>query len=168
MWLPRYDKSANSGEGDRNKTGSLIDARDLDVLLLEGWMLGFRAVKSEALSGMGLSLEDEADMQFANKSLKAYEAIYSYIDQWLVLKVNSTSWVYSWRRDQEEDTHREKGSGLNPHEVNGFVDRLMPFYALYLPGLYAHPPLSGEGPEARRCLMVELNEYRGVQTACFL
>lgn len=46
--LPRYDKSANSGKGDRAdpSTWPTITA-PVDVILFEGWMLGFAPVSEE-------------------------------------------------------------------------------------------------------------------------
>lgn len=46
--LPRYDKSAFSGRGDRFPRAQwrVIEGA-VDVVLFEGWMLGFRAVADE-------------------------------------------------------------------------------------------------------------------------
>ena len=38
--LPKYDKSQMNGRGDRSNEAVLLDATDIDVFLLEGWMLG--------------------------------------------------------------------------------------------------------------------------------
>ena len=38
--LPKYDKSQMNGTGDRSSEEVPLDATDLDVFLLEGWMLG--------------------------------------------------------------------------------------------------------------------------------
>ncbi|MBK8691886.1 MAG: hypothetical protein IPN17_06165 [Deltaproteobacteria bacterium] len=41
--VPSYDKSAHGGRGDRASAEVLVEA-PLDVVLVEGWMLGFRAL----------------------------------------------------------------------------------------------------------------------------
>jgi D-glycerate 3-kinase len=41
--LPRYDKSKNQGRGDRADPGTWPRVQGpLDIILFEGWMLGFR------------------------------------------------------------------------------------------------------------------------------
>ncbi|CDJ29877.1 glycerate kinase, putative [Eimeria mitis] len=40
IMLPKYDKSQMNGTGDRSREEVPLDAADLDVFLLEGWMLG--------------------------------------------------------------------------------------------------------------------------------
>tara|TARA_B110000285_G_scaffold186629_1_gene212068 strand:+ start:268 stop:417 length:150 start_codon:yes stop_codon:yes gene_type:complete len=40
--IPRYDKSANEGKGDRAKKEDWIKMEGpLDLVIVEGWMLGF-------------------------------------------------------------------------------------------------------------------------------
>lgn len=40
--LPQYDKSLRSGRGDRSPTSIKVQA-PIDIVLFEGWMLGFEA-----------------------------------------------------------------------------------------------------------------------------
>ncbi|CDJ61479.1 glycerate kinase, putative [Eimeria maxima] len=75
IMLPKYDKSQMNGRGDRSNEAVLLDATDIDVFLLEGWMLGFRHVDPKVLTG----------------SLKDYEPLYAYIDLWLVVKVSNSN-----------------------------------------------------------------------------
>ena len=47
--VPRYDKSAYKGKGDRaDKADWPVIKAPLDVILFEGWMLGFTPVSDEA------------------------------------------------------------------------------------------------------------------------
>lgn len=49
--VPRYDKSAYSGKGDRaDKSEWPVIKAPLDIILFEGWMLGFTPVSDEAAS----------------------------------------------------------------------------------------------------------------------
>lgn len=168
IMLPKYDKSQMNGRGDRSNEAVLLDATDIDVFLLEGWMLGFRHVDPKVLTGWNFSEPQRAELHQVNESLKDYEPLYAYIDLWLVVKVETPQWVYKWRRQQEEDTRKQTGSGMTAGEVDGFVDRFMPLYTVYLPGLYANPPLSGGDPRDRRCLLVEVTEQRIVKYAAFI
>ncbi|KAL8424406.1 hypothetical protein Efla_006838 [Eimeria flavescens] len=153
--LPRYDKSAGGGEGDRRKESARIDAATLDVFLLEGWTLGFKALPDEQLATLNLSEEEKEQMRIVNMALKEYDAVNAFVDQWLVLKASL-------------DTRRESGSGLASNEVDAFIDRLLPTYATYLPGLYGDPPKGGEGVESRQCLCATLNRDRSLAAACFV
>ncbi|CDI86669.1 glycerate kinase, putative [Eimeria praecox] len=133
IMLPKYDKSQMNGTGDRSNEEVPLDARNLEVFLLEGWMLGFRHVDSTVLTGLDVSEQQRTELRRIN-----------------------------------EDTRKQTGSGMTACEVNGFVDRFMPLYKVYLPGLYAKPPLSGKHPDDRRCLLVEVTEQRTVKYAAFL
>ncbi|CDJ50771.1 glycerate kinase, putative [Eimeria brunetti] len=168
IMLPKYDKSQMDGAGDRSKEDVPLDATSLDVFLLEGWMLGFRHVDPKVLTEWNFPEQQQAELHQINESLKDYESLYAYIDMWLIVKVETPKWVYNWRRQQEEDTRIQTGSGMTAGEVNGFVDRFMPLYTVYLPGLYANPPLSGKDPDDRRCLLIEVTEQRTVKHAAFL
>lgn len=47
--VPRYNKSANSGKGDRADPDTWPTVKaPVDVVLFEGWMLGFSPVSEEA------------------------------------------------------------------------------------------------------------------------
>ncbi|OEH80406.1 60s ribosomal protein [Cyclospora cayetanensis] len=105
---------------------------------------GFRHVEPADRMNWNLSKQEAAEMHAVNEALKKYEELYVYIDLWLILKVETPNWVYKWRRQQEEDTKRRTGSGLDADEVNSFVDRFIPLYQVYLPGLYTTPPLARE------------------------
>ncbi|CDI77539.1 glycerate kinase, putative [Eimeria acervulina] len=99
--LPKYDKSQMNGTGDRSSEEVPLDATDLDVFLLEGWMLGFRHVDPSVLADWSAS-EQQQELHQINESLKVYEPLYELIDLWLIVKVETPTWVYRWRRQQEE------------------------------------------------------------------
>lgn len=47
--IPRYDKSARGGKGDRAPEGEWgIVKTPVDIVLLEGWMLGFEALPDDS------------------------------------------------------------------------------------------------------------------------
>lgn len=72
--IPRYDKSAYHGHGDRadENVWDLVnrkdegDSRKADVVLFEGWCAGFRALEEAALvekwklAGRAMEMEDSA------------------------------------------------------------------------------------------------------------
>jgi len=81
--VPRYDKSAFGGAGDRapEDTWPAV-AGPLDVVLFEGWMLGFSPVGADAAAAI-----DDA-VAFVDDRLGAYrDAWDAFVDSWLVIKV---------------------------------------------------------------------------------
>ena len=54
--VPRYDKSKNEGRGDRAERASWPHVQGpIDIILFEGWMLGFPPVSEADVAKVGLS-----------------------------------------------------------------------------------------------------------------
>jgi D-glycerate 3-kinase len=95
--LPSYDKSAFSGAGDRRPRSewTIVNPggrRPVDVVIMEGWCVGFRALPDEELRSRWRSAHEKAtsaagsdeyegqlgrvkleDVAFINDSLRAYD-----------------------------------------------------------------------------------------------
>jgi len=135
--VPRYDKTARQGWGDRTPEDAWdVVSAPLDVVLLEGWMLGFSPIDDdEALININNDLVD------VNAYLREYGPAWwspGSVDWWVVFKVSDPSWVYAWRLEAERKANGNKG--LTDEQVKDFVDRFMPAYQAYLPKLYDAPP----------------------------
>lgn len=130
--IPRYDKSLRQGRGDRLPRAQwTIVAEAVDIVLFEGWMLGFTPRACQALP---------EDVKEVDAQLERYRALHDWFDLWLVLAVKEPSVVYEWRL-QAESNMRNKGlPGLSDEQVKDFVARFMPAYQTYLPDLYQHGP----------------------------
>jgi pantothenate kinase-related protein Tda10 len=62
------------------------------VVLFEGWMLGFSPVSSEAAAAVSPELVP------VNEKLREYEQAWdSYCAAWLVIQVQDYNWVQKWR-----------------------------------------------------------------------
>ena len=72
-------------------------------------------------------------------------------------------WVHAWRLQAERQTRAEGRPTLSDDEVSDFVDRFMPAYVAYLPGLYARGPDGGGGSGKKPTLVVEVDERRNVR-----
>ncbi|KAL0732146.1 hypothetical protein Bca4012_028240 [Brassica carinata] len=153
MKVPRYDKSAYSGRGDRGDATTWPEVEGpLKVILFEGWMLGFKPLPAEAVKAVDPQLET------VNKNLEAYyEAWDKYINAWVVIKIKDPSYVYRWRLQAEVAMRQAGKPGMSDDEVNDFVSRYLPAYKAYLPTLYAEGP-SGSEPE--RVLAIDIDEER--------
>jgi D-glycerate 3-kinase len=145
---PRYDKIARDGRGDRKPQSEWEKvSAPLDVVLLEGWMLGFEPIEVDRAQSIN------PDLVAVNERLKEYKpAIWGpdRVTWWIIFKVDDPTWVYDWRLEAE----RRANGGLDDSQVKDFVDRFMPAYEAYLPELYAKPP-----PES---LVVVVDRHREV------
>ncbi|KAM1412680.1 hypothetical protein EV2_025806 [Malus domestica] len=153
MKLPRYDKSAYSGKGDRADPSTWPEVEGpLTVVLFEGWMLGFKPLPLEVVKAVDPQLET------VNKNLEAYyDAWYKFIKAWIIIKIKDPSCVYQWRL-QAEIAMREAGNpGMSDDEVKDFVSRYLPAYNAYLPTLYSEGP---EGSDSKHLIVVEIDEGR--------
>ncbi|KAG2324548.1 hypothetical protein Bca4012_039054 [Brassica carinata] len=153
MKVPRYDKSAYSGRGDRGDPTTWPEVEGpLKVILFEGWMLGFKPLPAQVVKAVDPQLET------VNKNLEAYyEAWDKYIDAWVVIKIKDPSYVYRWRLQAEIAMRQAGKAGMSDDEVNDFVSRYLPAYKAYLPTLYEEGP-SGSEPE--RVLAIDIDEER--------
>ena len=104
---------------------SYVGTAPVDVLLVEGWCLGFQHRKF---------VDDR--MKNVNQALKAYEQLYKALDAMVVLKVQDVEWVYRWREEAEERLRLEKKPAMTKTQIRDFVDRFIPTYNVYLPTLY--------------------------------
>ncbi|KAF2595412.1 hypothetical protein F2Q70_00045783 [Brassica cretica] len=153
MKVPRYDKSAYSGRGDRADAETWPEVEGpLKVILFEGWMLGFKPLPSEVVKSVDPQLET------VNKNLEAYyDAWDKYINAWVIIKIKDPSYVYRWRLQAEIAMRQAGKAGMSDDEVNDFVSRYLPAYKAYLPTLYAEGP-TGSDPD--RVLAIDIDEER--------
>ena len=148
--IPRYDKSLNSGRGDRLPVSECSSQESrVDVIFFEGWSMGFHSVSSESRMPFGnVSMEQIRDWQCSldnlveiNNNLSLYEkAWYPLIDIFVQIKPLDVKYVFDWRWEQEENLQRKatqqpSANGLSKDQVVDFVNRFMPAYFLYLDNL---------------------------------
>ncbi|OIS99539.1 PREDICTED: D-glycerate 3-kinase, chloroplastic [Nicotiana attenuata] len=153
MKLPRYDKSAYNGRGDRADPSTWPEVEGpLTVILFEGWMLGFKPLPPEVVKAVDPQLE------IVNKNLEAYyDAWYKYVKSWIIIKIQDPSYVYQWRLQAEIAMRADGNPGMSDEEVRDFVSRYLPAYKAYLPTLYSEGP-TGADPE--HVLLIEIDEGR--------
>uniref|UniRef100_A0A7S2ZZW7 Phosphoribulokinase/uridine kinase domain-containing protein n=3 Tax=Rhodosorus marinus TaxID=101924 RepID=A0A7S2ZZW7_9RHOD len=127
--IPRYNKSAYKGRGDRVPEEDWPTVKGpVDLVILEGWCMGFQPVENPSTS----------DIAEVNEFLKDFAKVYDLLDVMLVVEIADPEYVYDWRK-QAEDTMKAKGkAGMTSAQLKDFVDRFMPAYKEYLPGLYGN------------------------------
>ncbi len=121
LTVPVYDKSAHGGRGDRTPVGEWRTVeRPIDIVFVEGWMLGFEPV-AEA------SLED-AQLAPANQALAEYARWYRHIDAWVVLRAEDPTFVLTWRVEAEERMKASGKPGLSRADIEDYIRRFLPAY----------------------------------------
>ncbi|PUZ75220.1 hypothetical protein GQ55_1G136600 [Panicum hallii var. hallii] len=175
MKVPRYDKSAFGGRGDRADPSVWPEVEGpLEVILFEGWMLGFKPLPNEVVKTVDPQLE------VVNKNLEAYYNAWDrFIESWIVIKIREPNCVFQWRLQAEIAMRADGKPGMSNEEaflvaifvgalqmvvegkpvlidwfsVMDFVSRYLP----YLPTLYKEGP-NGSKPE--QLLVIDIDEGR--------
>lgn len=128
--VPVYDKSAHGGRGDRAPGASWRAVEGpLDLILVEGWMLGFTPVADALLP--------DARMTPANHALAGYAPWYGLIDEWIVLRAAQAEQVVDWRIEAEETMKAAGKPGLSREAIEDYVRRFLPAYHTWANGLAA-------------------------------
>ncbi len=128
--VPAYDKSAYGGRGDRAPTEARVEA-PLDVVFVEGWMLGFRPLPS---AGCPPSL------RASNEHLAAYARWHAHLDAFIHLVAGDPAWIVDYRVDAERARRAAGQPALSDDEARDYIERFLPAYEAYVPPLVAAPP----------------------------
>ena len=91
-----------------------------DLVLLEGWMLGFTPVAVT-----------DPHLEVINHKLAAYEAWYQLIDVMISLRADDPHSVLRWRTEAEERARASGKPALSPAEIADYVQRFLPAYESY-------------------------------------
>jgi D-glycerate 3-kinase len=127
--LPVYDKSAHDGRGDRAPVSSWRRVvGPVDCLIVEGWMLAFSPVDESTLP---------PDLVAPNRLLREYDVWTRKLDGLLMLHAPTLDTIVDWRVDSER-ARRERGeTALSDEDARDYIERFLPAYRAYVPGLAA-------------------------------
>lgn len=140
--LPGFDKTLAGGEGQR----SGWRAQPADALVIEGWLMGCRALGPQALeaglqSGAGLealTTEERQWLPFWDRHLAGYGDLWDACDGLWLLRPQRWSLPRRWRFQAEARQRRSGGGWLTADKLDGLVRatvRSLP------PALYQDPLL---------------------------
>lgn len=122
--VPIYDKSAHAGRGDRLPESAWRDVTGpLDVVVVEGWMLGFTPVAEADLPDPRLAEP--------NRALAGYDRWHRQLDAMVVIRALDPEFVLTWRVEAEENMKKAGHSGLDRAAIEDYVRRFLPAYRLY-------------------------------------
>lgn len=137
--IPRFDKSAWAGAGDR--TDSEI-VTDIDLVLFEGWFVGVRPINHDFYKLNLPPILTPEDRQFAddmNKRLSHYLPLWEKLDRLIVLSPKDYRLSQAWRCQAEREMIATGKSGMSDEEINQFVEY---FWKALHPELFIQPLLS--------------------------
>ncbi|NBD32485.1 MAG: glycerate kinase [Cyanobacteria bacterium] len=121
--IPRFDKSAFNGMGDR-ATPEIIH-ETIDILLFEGWFIGVQPVAESVFQSPPSPITTEADRQFAkdnNRRLTAYLPLWNRLDGLIILSPVDYRLSQQWRKEAEQKMIAQGKSGMSEAEIHQFVE----------------------------------------------
>ncbi|MBE9005246.1 glycerate kinase [Fortiea sp. LEGE XX443] len=136
--VPRFDKSAHAGAGDR-ATPEIVT--DVDIVLFEGWFVGVRPINPEAFNLAPLPIITEADKAFArdmNHQLNDYLPLWQRLDSLILLHPTDYRSSLEWRKQAEQQMIAAGKSGMSDTQIVEFVNY---FWRSLHPELFLKPML---------------------------
>ncbi len=130
--VPVYDKSAHGGRGDRAPEARWRAVeRPLDLVVVEGWMLGFRPAPEPGL---------DPRLAAPNRYLEGYLDWPTKLDLLIHLDVPSPDAIVAFRVDAERARRAKGEAALSDADARDYIERFLPAYETYVPRLRRAPP----------------------------
>ncbi len=128
--IPRYDKSAHGGLGDRHAPSefSLVEP-PIHRILLEGWILGFEPQGA----GGALARVDAA--------LSTYAPWTTRLDALIQLRMTDSTSVLRWRVEAEQKLRTSGRGAMSDEQAAVYIARFLPLYDVYPGAMAANPPV---------------------------
>ena len=146
--VPVYDKALHDGRGDRlPRSAWRRIVGPVDIVLFEGWMLGFPPVAEAKLGG-------DSALVAVNRLLAVYEPWRTALDAMVQLRMADAGFVVRWRVEAEAVLRSEGRGALSPAAARAYVEQFLPAYMAYPAELERCPPQPG------RHLVICLGEDR--------
>jgi D-glycerate 3-kinase len=142
--VPVYDKSQHQGQGDRLPLELWSKVQGpLDIVFVEGWMLGFRPIADSQIQS--------SELKTINRFLKTYSDWTTFLHCFIHLEASPMENVIAWRIEAEKVRRQSGRPAMTENETQSYINLFMPAYQTYVPGLIHQPPVSEE-----HCLHLKL------------
>jgi D-glycerate 3-kinase len=138
VMIPRFDKSAFGGAGDRTNPEIVTN---IDILLFEGWFVGVRPIHTDVFDTAPPPILTDADKAFArdiNHRLYDYLPLWERLDSLIVLYPTDYRYSLEWRKQAEQQMIAAGKSGMSNAEIEQFVNY---FWRSLHPELFIKPLL---------------------------
>jgi D-glycerate 3-kinase len=136
VMVPRFDKSAYRGAGDRTISEMVTD---VDIVLFEGWFVGVRPIDPDVFDAATPPIVTDEDRAFArdiNRRLKDYLPLWERLDSLILLYPTDYRCSLEWRKQAEQQMIATGKSGMNDAEIEQFVNY---FWRALHPELFIKP-----------------------------
>lgn len=134
--MPRFDKSAFNGAGDRSTPEAITKP---DILLFEGWFVGVQPITEDCFEHPPTPIITLEDIQFArdnNQRLQAYLPLWNKLDALIILYPEDYRLSKQWRKEAEHKTIARGKAGMSDEEIDRFVEY---FWQALHPELFIEP-----------------------------
>jgi D-glycerate 3-kinase len=139
--VPRFDKSAWGGNGDRTTAELITQA---DIVFFEGWFVGVKPIDPATFDHAPSPIETETDRTFAcdmNARLTDYLPLWNLLDRLIVLIPTDYRLSQQWRKQAEQRMIAAGQSGMTAPEIDEFVEY---FWRSLHPELFVTPFLHND------------------------
>ena len=140
--VPRFDKSAWGGAGDRRAPEVVEGA---DIVLFEGWFVGVQPINPDAFDTAPPPILTDADRQFArdmNARLQDYLPLWERLDRLILLYPTDYRRSLEWRQQAEHQMIADGKSGMTDAQIEQFVKY---FWRTLHPELFIKPLTNHSG-----------------------
>ena len=121
---PLFDKALRQGRGDRSGWRTC----SADVWVLEGWFVGVKPFSDDVTSSETngridppLTDREQDARRLVQRALGAYIPTWEQIDSMWQLRTLEWTSPRIWKLQQEQQMKRDRGSGLSPDVLDGFI-----------------------------------------------
>ena len=156
--LPRFDKSAYDGAGERGIPEAISNA---DIVLFEGWFVGVRPIDPAAFDTAPPPIISESDRQFArdmNAKLQDYLPLWERLDRLILLYPLDYHWSLQWRQEAEDRAKALGNPGMSELEIKQFVNY---FWQSLHPELFIRPLAKIPESPLNPCQVLQRREPHG-------
>lgn len=137
VMVPRFDKSAYNGAGDRT-TPEMVT--NIDIVLFEGWFVGVKPINPDVFDTAPppiLTVEDRVFAREMNQQLQNYLPLWAKLDSLIVLYPTDYRCSLMWRKQAEQQMIARGKRGMSDAQIEDFVNY---FWRSLHPELFI-PPL---------------------------
>lgn len=134
--IPRFDKSAFNGSGDRTNAEAIAKP---DILLFEGWFVGVKPIAESCFVSPPAPIITPEDKKFAldnNQRLQAYLPLWDKLDRLIILYPEDYRLSKQWRKEAEHKMIAQGKTGMSDQEIDRFVEY---FWQALHPELFIKP-----------------------------
>lgn len=155
--IPRFDKSAYNGMGDRTIPEIIPDP--IDIILFEGWFVGVPPISEHSFIDPPHPIITQGDRQFAidmNNELKNYLPLWEKLDNLIVLYPQDYRYCLQWRKQAEHQMIATGKTGMSDDQITEFVYY---FWRALHPELFINPLISSSDVD----LVIKIDQYHNMK-----